>query len=162
MGKRFYKEDLIEKCGPKFDTSTVNIGAAYHVRGSLGEYDVLVINVSDTVIECVYCSDPGYAQRIQYTPDQFVDGSIKFIDSNVKIVNTEEEFRQDVLTLGKCYAIFNSVHNSQIEGVLVDINKSELIFGIYSAVKQDTIRQIVSIEFFDDVYDGIIGIKELG
>lgn len=26
MGKRFYKKDLIEKCGPKFDTSTINIG----------------------------------------------------------------------------------------------------------------------------------------
>ncbi len=123
MGKRFYKEDLIKKCGPKFDTSTINIGAAYHVRGSLGEYDVLVINVSDTVIECVYCSGPGCTQRIQYTPDQFVDCSIKFIDSNVKIVNTGEEFRQDVLTLGKCYAIFNSIHNSQIEGVLVDIKQ---------------------------------------
>lgn len=158
MEKRFYKEDLIEKCGPKFDTSTIELGAAYSVRGCLGEYDVLVVNVSDTVIECVYCSGPGCAQRIQYGVDQFADGLIEFIGSNVKIVNTGEEFRQDVLTLGKCYAIFNNVRNSQIEGVLVDINKSELIFGIYSAVKRATIRHIIPLEFFDD---GIGRIKEL-
>ena len=44
MGKRFYKEDLIEKCGPKFDTSTISIGDAYRVRGSLGEYTTCVCN----------------------------------------------------------------------------------------------------------------------
>lgn len=151
MGKRFYKEDLIEKCGPKFDTSTINIGDAYRVRGSLGEYDVLVIDVSDTVIECVYCSGPGHAQRIQYSIDQFVDGSIKFFGANVNIVNAGEEFKQDVLTLGKCYSIW---HDSSgcIEGVLIDVNKSELTFGVYCAVKQDTIRHVIPIESFDDSY----------
>lgn len=150
MGKRFYKEDLIEKCGLKFDTSTINLGAAYRVRGSLGEYDVLIIDVSDTTIECVYCNGPGHTQRIQYGVDQFVDGSIKFIDANVNIVNTGEEFRQDVLTLGKCYSISKLNLISHIDGVLVDINKSELIFGIYSAVKQVAITHIVPLEFFDD------------
>lgn len=151
MGKRFYKEDLIEKYGPKFDTSTIKLGAAYRVRGSFGEYDVLVVDVSDTVIECVYCSGPGLSQRIQYGVDQFVDGSIKFIDSNVKIVNTGEEFKQDVLTLGGCYAIWHD-SNVYIEGVLIDVNKSELTFGVYCAVKQDTIRHVIPIESFDDSY----------
>lgn len=150
MGKRFYREDLIEKCGLKFDTSTIKLGGAYHVRGSSGEYDVLVIDVSDTTIECLYCSGPGYAQKIQYGADQFVDGSIKFIDANVKIVNTGEEFRQDVLTLGKCYSISKRSLVDYIDGVLVDINESELIFGIYSAAKQAIIRHIVPLEFFDD------------
>lgn len=159
MGKRFYREDLIEKCGPKFDTSTINLGAACHVRGSLGEYDVLVIDVSDTVITCVYCNGPGHVQRIQYDVDQFVNGSIKFIDADVNIDDTGEEFRQDVLTLGKCYSIFNNVISSQFEGVLVDINKSELIFGVYSVLKQAIIRHIVPLEFFDDGNN--CGIKEL-
>lgn len=151
MGKRFYKEDLIEKCGPKFDTSTINIGAAYRVRGSFGEYDVLVVNVSDTVIECVYCSGPGCTPRIQYSVDQFADGLIEFIGSNVKIVNTAEEFRQDVLTLGKCYSIWHE-SSGYIEGILIDVNKSELTFGVYCAVKQDTIRHVIPIESFDDSY----------
>lgn len=151
MGERFYKEDLIEKCGLKFDTSTINIGDACRVHTAYGDYDVLIIDVSDTTIECVYCSGPGYAHRIQYSIDQFVDGSIKFIDSNVKIVNTGEEFKQDVLTLGKCYSIWDE-SSEYIEGVLIDVNKSELTFGVYSAVKQDTIRHVIPIEIFDDSY----------
>lgn len=151
MGKRFYKEDLIEKCGPKFDTSTINIGDAYRVHTALGDYDVLIIDVSDTTIECVYCSGPGYAHRIQYSIDEFVDGSIKFLNANVNIINTAEAFRQYVLTLGKCYSIW---HDSSgcIEGILIDVNKSELTFGVYSAVKQDTIRHVIPIESFDDSY----------
>ncbi len=150
MGKRFYREDLIEKCNPKFDTSTIKLGGAYHVRGSFGEYDVLVVDVSDTTITCVYCNGPGLSQRIQYDVNQFVDGLIKFIDANVNIVDTGEEFRQDVLTLGKCYSIAKRSVVDYIDGVLVDINKSELIFGIYSAVKRTTIRHIIPLEFFDD------------
>lgn len=152
MGKRFYKEDLIEKCGPKFDTSTINIGDACRVHTPYyPEYNVLVIDVSDTTIECVHCSGIGRTQRIQYSVDQFVKGSIKFIDSNVKIVNTAEEFKQDVLTLGGCYAIWHD-SNVYIEGVLIDVNKSELTFGVYCAVKQDTIRHVIPIESFDDSY----------
>ena len=152
MGKRFYKEDLIEKCGLKFDTSTINIGDACRVHTAYGDYDVLIIDISDTTIECVYCSGPGYARRIQYSIDQFVDGSIKFLGTKVNIVNTGKEFKQDVLTLGKCYSISKSNLSTHIEGVLVDVNKSELTFGVYCAVKQDTIRHVIPIESFDDSY----------
>lgn len=156
MGKRFYKEDLVEKCGPKFDTSTINIGDACRVCATYGrEYNVLVIDVSDTMIECVYCIGAGHSQNILYSIDQFVNGSIKFLNVNVNIINTGEEFKQDILTLGRCYSIHKSNLTIHIEGVLVDINKSELTFGVYSAVKQDTIRHIVPLEFFDDA-DSVI------
>lgn len=155
MGKRFYKEDLIEKCGPKFDTSAINIGDAYRVLGGFGEYNVLVVDVSDTAIVCVYCSGTGCTRRIKYSADQFVDGSIKFFGANVNIRQYREEFKQDILTLGRCYSISKSNLAARIEGVLVDINKSELIFGVYSAVKQEIIRHIVPLEFFDDA-DSVI------
>lgn len=151
MGKSFYKEDLIEKCGPNFDTSTINIGDACRVCvTSYGEYNALIIDASDTTIECVCCNGIGSTQRIQYSIDQFVNGSIKFLNTNLNIVNTGKEFKQDVLTLGRCYSISKSNLIPSIEGVLVDINKSELIFGVYSAVKQAIIRHIVPLEFFDD------------
>ena len=152
MGKRFYKEDLIEKCGPKFDTSTISIGDACRVQNAyVVEYNAIVIDVSDTTIECVHCSGIGHTQRIQYSIDQFVDGSIKFLGTKVNIVNTGKEFKQDVLTLGKCYSIWHE-SSVYIEGVLIDVNKSELTFGVYCAVKQDTIRHVIPIEIFDDSY----------
>lgn len=155
MGKRFYKEDLIEKCGPKFDTSTINIGDACRVQGGFGKYNALVIDVSDTTIECVYCNGTGCTRRIQYSIDQFADGWVKFLNVNVNIINAGEEFKQDILTLGRCYSISKSNLSTHIEGVLVETNKSELIFGVYSAVKQAIIRHIVPLEFFDDT-DSVI------
>lgn len=152
MGKRFYKEDLIEKCGPKFDTSTISIGDACRVHTPYyPEYNAIVIDVSDTTIECVRCSGIGHTQRIQYSVDQFVDGSIKFLGTKVNIVNTGKEFKQDVLTLGKCYSIWHE-SSGYIEGILIDVNKSELTFGVYCAVKPDTIRHVIPIESFDDSY----------